>query len=106
MYVSLMNRVTIEELKDIVQNSTSFKEVLRKLGYTSNSGDSTRRLREKLNENNISYEHFVLNQNNQKRTFDNIFCKDSTADQKTLRKWYYNGQYTEYKCSICGQLPF
>ena len=29
----------------------------------------------------------------------------STINQKTLRRWYKKGNYTEYKCSICGLLP-
>ena len=32
--------------------------------------------------------------------------KDSTADQKTLRKWYIEGDYTPYKCAICGLSPY
>ena len=32
--------------------------------------------------------------------------KNSTASQTTLRRWYEKGNYTEYKCSICGQEPF
>ena len=33
-----------------------------------------------------------------KRTEDNIFIKNSTADQRTLRRWYLNNNYTEYTC--------
>jgi len=41
-----------------------------------------------------------------KRTFENVFCENSTASQHTLRKWYKKGNYTEYKCSICGLESF
>ena len=41
-----------------------------------------------------------------KRNPENIFIKNSTASQTTLRRWYEKGNYTEYKCSICGQEPF
>ena len=40
-----------------------------------------------------------------KRSEENIFIENSTAEQSTLRKWYKKGNYTEYKCSICGQKP-
>ena len=40
-----------------------------------------------------------------KRTAANVFIENSTADQKTLRRHYFAGEYTEYKCSICGQEP-
>ena len=41
-----------------------------------------------------------------KRTEENTFCENSTVDQKTLRKKYFQGNYSEYKCSICGQDPY
>lgn len=40
-----------------------------------------------------------------KRTFDNIFIKNSTVCQKTLRDHYYKNHFTEYKCAICGLEP-
>ena len=40
------------------------------------------------------------------RTPENIFIENSTADQSTLRRYYKKGNYTKYKCSICGQEPF
>lgn len=36
----------------------------------------------------------------------NIFIENSTASQRTLRSWYKKGNYTPYKCSICGMEPF
>ena len=34
-----------------------------------------------------------------------MFVENSTANQTTLRRWYEK-ENIEYKCSICGQLPF
>ena len=101
---SLMDNYSNEEFINIVLASTSYKECLQNLGYHSNSGDSTRRLREKIEQLNIDISHFTSKQPIA-RSEENIFIENSTADQKTLRKWYRKGKYSEYKCAICGQEP-
>lgn len=95
---------SIEELYNITQNSNSMSEVCSALGF-SKSGDMFKRIRQRLEENNIDISHFNRTTTPIKRTVENIFIKDSTADQKTLRQWYLKGQYTNYQCAICGQLP-
>ena len=102
---SLMDKYSDIEFEQIVLNSSSYKNCLLNLGYTSNSGDSTNRLKKKIQALNIDISHFssvlpIV------RTKDNVFVENSTADQKTLRKWYIEGGYSEYKCAICGQEPF
>lgn len=102
---SLMDNYSNEEFINIVQVSTSYKDCLQNLGYHSNSGDSTRRLREKIEQLNIDVSHFT-SKRPVARSEENIFVENSTADQSTLRKWYRKGEYTEYRCAICGQEPF
>lgn len=34
-----------------------------------------------------------------------IFIENSTICQATLRRYYLQGEYTPYECSICGQQP-
>lgn len=103
MSISILAQYSKEELEKIVKTSFSFKEVLKKVGYTTFSGRNNNTLRYYLNLYNISYEHFTfLNNNSIKRTEENVFCKDSTATQKVLRDWFIKGQYVEYKCSICN----
>ena len=94
----------IEYIKTIVLESNSFSEVLRKLEL-SKSGAMVKYLKEYLIELNISIEDFGKNNVKTIRTIDNIFIQNSNVDQKTLRKWYFKGKYTDYKCSICGQEP-
>ena len=94
----------INYIKAVVLESSSFSEVLRKLKL-SKSGAMVKYLREYLTELNISTEHFGKNSVRTVRTVDNIFIQNSNADQRTLRKWYFEGKYTDYKCSICGQEP-
>ena len=58
--VSLMDTYSDQEFKKIVQKSYSYSECLKFLGYNSNSGDSTNRLKEKIKEMNIDISHFSL----------------------------------------------
>lgn len=103
--LSLMDKYPIEEFEKIVHESYSFKECLRNLGYKSNSGDSTNRLKQKIEELGIDISHFQSSINPVKRTEENIFVENSTASQKVLRRWYKKGEYSPYVCSICGQEP-
>ena len=100
-----MDEYSDNEFQRIVLQSSSYKECLLNLGYHSNSGASTNRLKEKIKQLNIDTSHFksktpIL------RTEENVFIEHSTVDQKTLRSWYKKGEYTPYICDICGQEPF
>lgn len=100
---SLVDNYTEEELKQIIELSNSYRELARKLGYTSFSGDLYNALKEKVS--NFDTSHFNKNATPIKRTVENVFIENSTADQSTLRRWYIKGEYTPYICSICGQKP-
>ena len=92
-----------EEFAKIVQNSHSMREVARNLGYNSHSGDNGTRIRTRIDLLGLSTEHFSIGHKRPtKRSEENVFIENSTADQKTLRKFYLKGEYTEYVCSICG----
>lgn len=96
-----------EDFADIVATSDSFSEVAKKLGYTSHSGSNGQRIRRRVDALQLSTDHFSNGHRRAViRTVENIFIKDSTAAQKTLRKYYYKGNYTPYICAICGQEPF
>lgn len=98
---------TDEDFIKIVASSTSMIEIARKLGYTSHSGDNGARIRKRIDALNLSTDHFQLgNKRPMKRNPENVFIENSTADQKTLRKYYHKGNYTPYVCSVCGQEPF
>lgn len=101
----LMDEYSNEEFEKIVLNSHSYSECLSNLGYKSNSGDSTNKLKEKIIEMNIDISHFNLVCDKVQRSPENIFVENSTASQRTLRKYYLEGNYTKYECSICGQKP-
>lgn len=103
--MALIDKYTKEELVQIVQQSSSLKEVIDKLGYSTHSGSNNKTVKARLNEYNIDTSHFTMG-NIIKRNENNVFINNSTASQQTLRRWYVKGQYTPYECSICGQQPF
>ena len=104
--MALMDNYSNEEFENIVRTSYSYKECLLNLGYNSNSGDATMRLKKKIQDLQIDTSHFQQQKKIIPRTVENIFVENSTAAQKTLREWYKKGNYTEYKCQICGLEPF
>lgn len=102
---ALIDNYSKEELQDIVNNSFSIKDVVRKLGYSTESGNNSETVKNRIKKYGIDCSHFIR-QEMVKRNEENIFIKDSTACQHTLRKWYKKGEYTPYICSICGQEPY
>lgn len=102
---ALIDNYSEEELKQIISQSTSIKEVLDKLGYATHSGNNNQTLKSRIEKYNIDISHFATRIDPIKRTEENVFCENSTASQKTLRDWYKKGNYTSYICSICGQEP-
>lgn len=105
--MSYISDCDIELLKKYVKESSSMKELQTKIGYSSNGGKISTIIKDYCQKNNISLDHLIsYSKNRTKRNEENIFIKNSTASQTILRKWYKKGNYTEYKCSICGQEPF
>ena len=97
---------TKEEIIEKVNNCTSFSSLAKELNYNSRGAILTT-IKNYLIQNNIDFSHFTgLPKNKQARTPDNIFVLNSTAAQKVLRRYYKDGNYTPYKCAICGQEPF
>lgn len=102
--MSYFDEYSKEEIKQIVRQSTSYKDFARKIGYShSPSGDTIKYLKQKLKD--YDTKHFCNKKTVVKRTVENTFIKDSTASQITVRKMYKKNQYTPYICSICGQKP-
>lgn len=100
-----LEMITIEDLKKLVIESKNFSDLIRKLGYKTTNGGNISVLRRYLDKHEISYKHFKINTKLTKRNTENVFIENSTATQKVLRFWYKKGNYSEYKCDICGMLP-
>lgn len=106
MTISLVDKYTQEELLIMTEESTSMRELCRKIGYTNN-GNNHKTVQSRLDKFGISTAHFTgVAKGAVKRCPENVFIKDSTANQSTLRRWYEKGEYSPYVCAICGQEPF
>ena len=105
MSKGILNSYSDVAFANIVKNSNSYSDCVRKLGYKACTGVLIRLVRERIKLLDIDISHFVKHESI-KRSFDNVFCKNSTAKGKVLRKWYKEGNYTPYICAICGQEPF
>ena len=104
---SIIGKYTCEEVQKLVNQCTSMKQLAQALGYSTNGGTSSKTIKKYCDYYNISLKHFnQIQKTFTKRNPENIFCENSTATQAVLRRWYKKGEYTEYKCSICGLEPF
>lgn len=104
--MGIMDRFSKEELECLVRDSTSYRELSGKLGYRA-KGKSPSTIARRLEALNISTAHFTGRAKGaEKRTPANVFCRNSTASQAVLRRYYLAGGYTEYQCAICGLPPF
>lgn len=102
--IPIVDTYSVKELEEIVKNSYSFRELSLKLGYKTGNGRNTGTIRNRLIKLNIDYSHFgsVVPVKKTSRTYENVFCKNSTATQSTLRKWYKKIS-NDNICTICGQ---
>ena len=102
--IALVDSFSKEQFQQIVQESFSMKEVIQKLGYGTCNGSNAITVKKRIQKYNISTEHFQ-SQSPTKRTRENVFIKNATCNQSTLRRWYIKESNIEYKCKICGQPP-
>lgn len=101
--MAIIDNFSIEELTQIVEESFSYCEVLKKLGYATSGGNNNKTLHNRLEKYNIPTDHFHLTAEKiTERNEENVFCKNSTASQATLRRWFIKGKYVEYRCDNCG----
>lgn len=106
IFISLIDSYSDEEFVNIVNNSFSMREISKKIGYTSCSGDSYKMIYKRIDNLKLSCEHFKrIAMKSTPRTDEEVFCENSVVDQTTLRKRFSKIDDIEYKCSICGQEP-
>lgn len=104
--MAFIDEYSIDELKHIVGISKSYRDLAKNLGYRSFSSAVKELISKRIINYNLDISHFNKDKKLTTRCVENIFIKNSTADQSTLRKWYLKEEFSPYICSICGQLPF
>ena len=114
--MSRYNNFSKKELEDVVQNNTSWNNILLALdGYNSHN-KMVPFLKERLDELEIDYSHLnpektkeKIHKGNQNKHFsdEEIFQKNSGFSSNTVRKRFFKlTKESNYKCAICGQKPF
>ena len=96
-----------EELELIVKESITWAEVMRKLGYTANRGNSYKAVKSYVESLGIDYSHFKGKAHgtttNTKYNLNEILVKDTLYTNMTkLKEKILKAGLLEYKCSICG----
>ena len=99
--------ISLENLKQLVIESTTIAELMRKLGYTANRGNSFDGLKKYLIENNIDISHFKGKSHGSSKTekysLEQILVENSTYSNMTrLKERVLKANLLEYKCSECG----
>ena len=101
---TIMSKISDEEFEKIVNSSNSYREIADKCGYCNYSGASLAIVKQRIKQQNLDFENKFVNR--VYREDEEIFITDSPVNQATLRRRYFQGKFTEYKCAICGQEPF
>ena len=99
--------IEIDDLKEMVRTSITMAELMRKLGYTANRGNSFHGLKKYLDGLHIDYSHFKGKAHGTSITIKydlkDILKENSTYSNMTkLKKRVLQNQLLEYKCAICG----
>lgn len=98
---------TNEELKALVDESNTFGDLMKKLGYNTNRGGTVTLLRRYLKENNIDFSKFskrnIHNFSHPKKKLEDVLVEDSDyTNLNSLKKRLLNEGLIEYKCEECG----
>ena len=95
-----------EELSEIVKKCDSWRALYRACGYESSNYSIKRTILSRLNAYHISTEHFTSSTVRQDRNIENTLVENTTAADQTVKAYFKKGNYTPYKCAICGLEPF
>lgn len=101
--MTFLDKYTNEEIIAIIKESKTHYEVLIKMGRSANSGSNRMLLTQYIKDNDIDIAHFDTS--GERKSAVDVFVKNATCGQSTLRRKYIAGNYSEYKCAICGLLP-
>ena len=94
-----------EEFINIIQNSNSYAECCRKLGYSDRGSHGSEAIKKRCKELNIQISHFNQSgkSNSKRYNLDDILVENSTyANISRLKIRLVAEKKLEYKCAICG----
>lgn len=91
------------ELKKVVKDCVSYREVLRKLNIPT-SGNNSSTLKRKIKEYNISTEHFTFHSRQQstKKPVEVFLLKNTQIASSKLKEKLFSSGLKKNICEICG----
>lgn len=103
---AIMNKiysVPEQEFKDLVSQSFTYSEILVKLELCSNGGTSSKLLKKRIKELELSVDHFKSrNEYAKKQSLETILCENSSySNISRLKIRLVNEGYLKYKCVSC-----
>lgn len=102
-----IDKITDEEFTKIVKESESYRQIALKVGYASSGNIVKSNIEKRINELHLSTQHFLTHSGGGNKVPDEeVFKTNSSISQTTLRRRFFNKKIVDYKCSICGLLPF
>ena len=100
---TIMDSITDEDFEKIVHSSSTLKEITMRCGYANYSGASSNIVKRRIEQQGLNFQS--THTPGIQRSDEEIFIENSPVVQAVLRRRYKEGNYSEYKCSICGQEP-
>lgn len=102
---SILDKVTYEQLKEVVETSYNLSDAMIKIGYVKPRASNYKSFKKLCGNWNIDFSHLAENtsnpQANVRYTDEEVFCQNSSISQTSLRSRYLK-QQIEYKCTLCG----
>ena len=103
----LLSKFSKEEIQQVINNSTTYKEVLERLGYNNVAGSAYRTLKNHIIELELDVSNLTHKATNPftPNTDEQVFCEHSQVTQSCLRNRVLKKNLIPYVCAICGQPP-
>jgi 5-methylcytosine-specific restriction endonuclease McrA len=104
---SIIWLLTTEEFTELIKSSSTYKDVLVKLGLAIKSGGNYKTLKQRINKDNIDVHHIEQNKQKfkgilKKLPIDEILVKNSNYSTGKLKQRILNCGLIKNQCSKCG----
>lgn len=105
---SAFDKMNDHELQQLLDESTSLRDVLIKMNLSARGGNSYDSIRKRIKRSNLSTDMFAINTNKQqvtkKRKIEHteVFCKESTLNRHRVKERILKEKLIPYMCSDCG----
>lgn len=105
--MSKIYNLSNEEFANLVERNTTYVDMLKELGLTTKGGTSSKLLKKRIVEMNLSTSHLNKNTRNvpssRKKPIEDILIQNSTyMNISSLKRRLVKENKLEYKCAVCN----